>query len=113
MKHKTILIAAAALAALALITPPAEAGGFRFSFGVGFSFGSGGWYPYGGPWYGPVYHGPVYSRFAFVPYRPVTVVRYYYPYTVYRIKPSRTVHVRAYGNYVPRRYTRVVYRAVR
>jgi hypothetical protein len=110
MKNKSMLIAAAILVALIGFSLPAEAHGFRFSFGVSFGFGGGYYYPYGRPWYGPAYYPGGYFGYAYVPYRPGTVMRYYRPYTVYRSYPVRNGHYRHdYGRYVPRRYTRGIY----
>jgi hypothetical protein len=105
MKKKTIGIAFALFIVWMGLSLPAEAHGFRFSFGVSFGHGAGGYYPYGvSPWYSPMAY-----RVAAYSYRPVRVVRYAYPVTVYRTHPPRKGgHARVYGRYVPRRYNRPV-----
>ena len=109
MKKTTLLTLAAALAALLVFTVPAQAGGFRFSFGVGFSFGGGHYHP-AYPWYGPVFYSYPRVAYGHAPYfRPVTVVRVYNARRVYRALPARKgARVHVYGDYVPRRYERRV-----
>jgi hypothetical protein len=110
MRRKWIMPVAAAFVVLLGVSVPAQAHGFRFSFGVGIGFGGGYYHPYS--WYGPAYYPRAYYvRHAYVPYPPVTVVRQYYPYRVYRTHPPRRGNYdRDYGRYVPRPYVRrIVY----
>ncbi len=97
------------VAALSAATP-AAAQGFRFYLGVGFGFGGGHHYPH--PYYGyrPYRYAYAPAVYTYIPYRPVTLVRAYYPHRVYRDYPYPARRPgRAYGHYVPRRYTPYVY----
>ncbi|MBM3789707.1 MAG: hypothetical protein FJW35_05085 [Acidobacteria bacterium] len=109
MRRKILWLPAFACAAVLAGALPAEAGGFRFSFGFSFGSGGGHYHPHGYYGYRPMVRAYIPAVRAYAPYRTVTVVRQHHPYRVYRTyRPAPEPRGKAYGHYVPRRYTRDV-----